>query len=435
MMKKRSFLALVLAFCLLAFSACGGQPNNPDNPNNPSTSGVEQVMKVGTFNDPGRTVSKEAYELLAETGINWVVVNKTRSHSQVVNILKWCEELNVDVLVMDGINNKTLNNDDYMQYKSFMGINMQDEPVLSDFANLAETVKKVEERYPDKMCYSNLFPDPEANVKKLGTETYEEYVDEFCKQVLSKMNGKKVLSFDIYPLEEFEREQIIYSVQGRYLSNLELIAEYAKKYDAEPQVYLQSICYANRRIPSLEDLNFQVYCSFAFGYRALNWFAYYTPGPSAEFTETDIGIVDRAGKPTEIYPRVKAMNEEIFKIDNAYLSYTWNETIPVYGEKDEDDQMCLSRMENQNKTVSGVDSVSAEYDAIVGSFSKKGGSAYMITNFREPRKTGDNKVTVKFSKAKKVKVWLDGEAKEVVLENNTLTLTLPAGEGAFVEVI
>lgn len=426
-MKRQKIFALVISLCLFLLSACGTQPNNP------AVVDEDQVMKIGTFNDP--FVTKEAYELLSETGINWIVVNKSRTHSQVVQILKYCEELGIDVLVMDGINNKTMKNDDYMKYKSFAGINMQDEPVLSDFTKLADMVKTVEEKYPDKLCYSNLFPDPEANVAKLGTDTYEEYVDEFCKQVLSQMSGKKILSVDIYPLEKFEREQTVYSVQGRYLSNLELIAQYAKKYDAEPQVYLQAICYANRRIPTLEDLNFQVYSAFAFGYRALNWFAYYTPGPSAEFVESDIGIVDRSGNPTEIYPRVKAMNEEIFKFDGAYLSYEWEETIPVYGEKDEDDQMCLSRMTNQNKTVAGVDGISAEYDAIVGSFTKTGGSAYMITNFREPRKTGDNTITVKFKKAKKVKVWLDGEATELALENNTLTLTLPAGEGAFVEVI
>jgi hypothetical protein len=185
----------------------------------------------------------------------------------------------------------------------------------------------------------------------------------------------------------------------------------------------------------LEDLNFQVYCAFAFGYRALNWFAYYTPGPSVEFTETDIGIVDREGKPTELYDRVKAMNEEIFKFDGVYLSYTWDETIPVYGKEEADDQFNLSRMENQNETVKGISEIEATYDALVGRFERNGDTAYMVTNFREPRKAEGNDVTLKFEKAKKVKVWINGEAQEMSLNNHTLTLSLPAGEGVFVEVI
>ena len=433
MAQRRKILSLILSVCCFfgayGLSACkteGTESNSSDG----QQVDLTQVMKIGTFNDP--FVTKEAYELLAATGINWVVVNKTRTHSKVLDILSYCDELDIDVLVMERINNKTLNNDEYMEHKSFAGINMQDEPVLSDFAKLAEMVNTVEERYPGKLAYSNLFPDPEANVGKLGTETYEEYVDEFCKQVLGQMDGKKVLSTDIYPLETILGE---HSVQSRYCSNLELIAKYAKKYNAEPQVYLQSICYANRRIPTLEDLNFQVYCAFAFGYRALNWFAYYTPGPSSEFLETDIGIVDRDGNPTELYDRVKAMNEEIFKFDGVYLSYSWDETIPVYGKEEADDQFNLSRMENQNTTVKGISEVEATYDALVGRFERKGDTAYMVTNFREPRKEEGNEITLAFEKAKKVKVWINGEAQEMTLDDHKLTLSLPAGEGAFVEVI
>lgn len=433
MAQRRKILSLILSACCFfgayGLSACkaeGTESNSSDG----QQVDLTQVMKIGTFNDP--FVTKEAYELLAATGINRVVVNKTRTHSKVLDVLSYCDELDIDVLVMERINNKTLNNDEYMEHKSFAGINMQDEPVLSDFSKLAEMVNTVEERYPGKLAYSNLFPDPEANVAKLGTETYEEYVDEFCKQVLGQVDGKKVLSTDIYPLETILGE---HSVQSRYCPNLELIAKYAKKYNAEPQVYLQSICYANRRIPTLEDLNFQVYCAFAFGYRALNWFAYYTPGPSAEFTETDIGIVDRDGNPTELYDRVKAMNEEIFKFDGVYLSYSWDETIPVYGKEETDDQFNLSRMENQNETVKGISEIEATYDALVGSFERNGDAAYMVTNFREPRKEEGNEITLTFEKAKKVKVWINGEAQEMTLDDHKLTLSLPAGEGAFVEVI
>ena len=433
MAQKRKLLSWILSLCCFlgasSLSACGGEGTGSNSSSGQKVD-LTQVMKIGTFNDP--FVTKEAYELLAETGINWIVVNKTRTHSQVLKVLDYCDELDIDVLVMARINNKTLNNNEYMEHKSFAGINMQDEPVLSDFAKLAETVNTVEERYPGKLAYSNLFPDPEANVSKLGTETYEEYVDEFCKQVLGEMDGKKVLSFDIYPLETILGE---HAVQSRYCPNLELIAKYAKKYNAEPQMYLQSICYANRRIPTSEDLNFQVYCAFAFGYRALNWFAYYTPGPSAEFTETDIGIVDRSGKPTELYDRVKAMNEEIFKFDGVYLSYTWDETIPVYGQEESDDQFSLSRMENQKETVKGVSKIEATYDALVGRFERNGDTAYMVTNFREPRKSKGNEITLTFEKAKKVKVWINGEAQEIALDNHKLTLSLPAGEGAFVEVM
>jgi hypothetical protein len=151
--------------------------------------------------------------------------------------------------------------------------------------------------------------------------------------------------------------------------------------------------------------------------------------------ETDIGIVDRNGKPTVLYDRVKAMNEEIFKFDGVYLSYTWDETIPVYGQEEADDQFSLSRMENQKETVKGISKIEATYDALVGRFERNGDTAYMVTNFREPRKVEGNEITLTFEKAKKAKVWIDGEAQEIAVENHKLTLSLPAGEGAFVEVM
>lgn len=436
---KRNFLKNMMALALSCTIICSTMALGAacSQPNTDNSSVVEEnllptdlVMKIGAFNDP--FVNENAYKLMADCGINRIIVNKTRSHSQVLKILGYCEQLNMDAIILAGINNKVLYNNDYMNYKSFAGVDIYDEPSYDQYVAFSEKIPTFEATYPGKIFYSNLFPDPETNYGKLGTDTYEEYVEGFCENVLSKLSGEKILSVDIYPLETIRGE---HTVQSRYLPNLEVIAKYAKQYEAEPQVYLQSICYADRRVPSQTDIDFQVYTSLAFGYRSLKWFTYYTPGPSGEFLETDFGIVDREGNPTELYDRVKSVNEEIFKFDDVYLSYSWDETIPVYGNQEPDEQLSLSRMENQNSSTGHIASVESTYDALIGKFSRGSKKAYMVTNFREPRSEGNNTVTLTMPNVKKVKVWLNGDPQEMEVVNNLLVLELPAGEGAFVQVL
>ena len=421
MIKKIIALLLCVAMSTTFFIGC----NENDNDNEENNE--NKVMKIGCFNDP--FVNEDSYKTLAASGINRVFVNKTRSHSAVLNILNYCDSLDIDVVVLSSINNKVLYNNDYMSHKSFAGINIKDEPSADEYETIAEKISTFESIYTDKLFYVNLFPDPETNYDKLGTENYEEYIEEYCETVLEKLSGEKVLSFDIYPLERSGAYNI---VQSRYLSNLEIVAEYAKKYGASPQVYLQAMGYAKRRQPDLVDLNFQAYCSFAFGYQSLIYFCYYTPGPNSEFTEEDYAIVDRENNPTEIYDYVKSLNDEIFKFDGAYLNYKWQETIPVYGDNDSDDQLCLALMNNQKDKVGNIKTVNAQYDAVIGHFKNGNKNAYMVTNFTEPTKRLTNKVILEFANDSSLEIYIDGEKQAMQTNGGVIELSIPSGEGVFV---
>ena len=430
MRKKGLLFILCMIIILTAFSACDSSVSSEGIKDSSSGTSDEipssnLVMKIGAFNDP--YVTEDSYRQMAESGINRIFVNKTRSHSQVLNILDYCDRFGMDALILAGINNKVLNNNDYMKHESFAGINLYDEPKINEIDRLAAQIPSVEAQYPGKIVYSNLFPYG-VNTEKYG-ESYEYYVEQFCEKYIKQLTGEKILCFDIYPLERINGQD---TIQSRYLLNLELIANYAKRYDAEPQVYLQAMGYAQRRQPTLTDMNFQAYCSFAFGYKSIIYFCYYTPGPNSEFTEDDYAIVDRDNVPTEIYDYVKSLNTEIYKFDDVYLSYTWQSTIPVYGEIDPDEQFCFASMDNQNETVGDITSVKAEYDALVGYFTKGGKKAYMVTNYMNPTKTGSNKIELTIKGAKEATVYFDGEPVKCALKNNVLSLDLPVGEGVFV---
>ena len=129
MIKKIIALLLCVAMSTTFFIGC----NENDNDNEENNE--NKVMKIGCFNDP--FVNEDSYKTLAASGINRVFVNKTRSHSAVLNILNYCDSLDVDVVVLSSINNKVLYNNDYMSHKSFAGINIKDEPSADEYETIA----------------------------------------------------------------------------------------------------------------------------------------------------------------------------------------------------------------------------------------------------------------------------------------------------------
>jgi len=435
-MKNINFILLTLV-CLFAFALSSCEPTNSEKTTIrtkiiSTTSNVEDdkelVMTIGAFNDP--YVSLEAYTDLANCGINRIIVNKTRTHSQVLKILGFCDELGIDALILAEINNKTLNNNDYMTHESFAGINLKDEPIATDYPVIQSKIEIFEENYPGKLFYVNLFPDPVDNVQKLKTDTYEEYVELYCKEILSNLSGEKILSYDIYPVEKNSLGEN--TLDSRFLYNNELIARYAKEYDASASTYIQAMGFGRRRKPTLSSINFQVYNSLAFGFSSFYYFCYYTPGPNSEFTDEDYAIVDRECKKTEVYDYVKSMNEELFLFDNIYLRYTWQETIPVYGKVENDPQFCLCQMENQNSKTGSITKATAEYDAVVGYFLKGNNEAYMVSNFNDPANEVNNKIELTFKENREVTVYLDGIPTKMNIVNNKLILELAPGEGAFI---
>jgi len=65
-------------------------------------------------------------------------------------------------------------------------------------------------------------------------------------------------------------------------------------------------------------LRLQVFSDLAYGAQAVQYFTYWTPGPDPTWNFNN-APVDRAGKRTAVYDRVKQVNEEVRALSGVFL--------------------------------------------------------------------------------------------------------------------
>ena len=151
-------------------------------------------------------------------------------------------------------------------------------------------------------------------------------------------------------------------------------------------------------------------------------------------------------KPTDVYTRVKTVNQELKTWNDIYMSYSWLGTSKVdVGDKN----LMLERLD-YDVPVSKygcLSEVASDKDLLVGAFENAEHQyAYMITNAGDAKKLNDidylaefamesASVTLHFKPGEYqcVAVVVDGEISFMpVDEDNSITLDIGAYDGAFV---
>ncbi len=440
---KRKILSLLLAFicawtmCL----GCGEDENKNDLKGGPKGSDMTdyekykdtKIMDIGAWWAPAST--EDAYRLMSECGLNMIYLNGPNTgsagDSRYPDALALCEKYGIKSIVTNG-NNLAAQIRDYTANSKVTAYNFYDEPKANQYDNLASLIPAFENVYGDKASFNtNLFPIY-ASETQLGASSYDEYVKQYCQKVLSKLSHKKVLSTDIYPLH---RSASNYSLLESWLLNLEIIAKYAKEYDAETHVFIQSMSFGrnNDRVPSEADLRLQAYVSFAFGFKSISHFCYFTPS-SPEFSEAQFAIVDRDGKKTEIYDSAKKVNEEILNFDHVYLSFDWQGVIPVLGSNNRRNNAfgyldgALSY--DDLKTLSKAES---DEDILIGCFEdEKGYEGYIVVNYADTTKNLTAEASLSFPGCTNAQIYRGGQKSVGALSNGKFNVTLEPGEGIFV---
>lgn len=197
----------------------------------------------------------------------------------------------------------------FRDHPAVWGVDIGDEPSALDFPYYREVVHTVEKCFPKQFCYLNLYPNyasvaentSDRVVSQLGTTTYAEHVEEYCKNV-----PLDYISFDYY----------VYSTRNvmGFLENLRIVADAARRYGRSlwfiPQVN------SNRPVEwtSLNRLRFQAFTSMAFGTDVITW-ACWTAG----WWENQ--VLDKDGNKTEQYEKLKKVNAEIATLGEVYSKY------------------------------------------------------------------------------------------------------------------
>ena len=395
---------------------------------------MKNVLTIGAFNDPN--VSEENYKMCADSGINFIVMNRGRTTEKTLEALSYAEKFGLKCIVNIHENPHLLECKELLNYKSFIGFHVYDEPIVDDYEKIKAQIEPLAEKFgEDKLFFVNLYPDQwDQNTSKLHAKDYPDYVDRYCKEILLNVKGKRVLSVDSYPLMYAYDGSGRDVLDGRHLEIYELFAEKAREYNAEFHIYLQTMSYGKfHRRPTIEDMYFQFFTAFAYGAKSMTHFCYYTPGGTCEdFLTTDYAMVYKSDKPTEIYYFVKKVNAEMQQFADLVLESTWVQTAFIEGNTSFDEYEGKNYLRHRTDKVNGISSITAEYEAIVGELDYNDDKMYIAVNFTNPCHKKKNTIKMSFTSWEKAIIHSIKGNKEVLLNNGLLEYTLDIGEGIFI---
>ena len=438
MKKMRRMICAVLATCTIvsmSLTGCGAQQlSDPVFP----IYGNEQI-ELGIFSSPAPT--QEAYNECAEAGFTFVATDQNYysiTSENYKKLIEYAHNAGMKSLPMTFNTNDTT---DFTDVPGYGGKYFWDEPGYSHYDTIASWVDEFEAlNGTDKWFFVNLYP---YFAKNLGCDTYEEYLQGYVDKVLSKVDGIKWFSIDIYPLCNNVRGN--YIADG-YLYNLEASAQIAlANPDLLTHYYVQTHGHGYmgngyRNLESVADIRFQYNCAMAFGVKAFSAFTYPNQG-GADFSWGH-GLVKNiklgetwVTERTPTYDYVKQANMELKEWDQVYLSFDYKGTKAIVGtlnERGYNDNFDL--LQHNKEQLSGIAKVTATQDTLIGEFSKDGTRAVMITNFVEPSSALTDKVVRELASGRKAQVYISGKMTELDIFNNKLAITLNAGEAAFVVI-
>ncbi len=367
--------------------------------------------------------------------------------------LELCKKVGLDVYISYGDSwfNRQNEGDEYFEgtpfsnhnvYGEYMdiikGMHVKDEPnkeTMTYLSNdtLINDFKKV---YGDRKYIINLIP--ETAIKSRDYETYEEMLNHFGEDILSKFE-KPHISVDCYLHSNST------AVEGNIINNYNKIANCAKKYGATTAMILQSST-GNEFKDTLSeaDMRQQVYLALAFGAQGIEYYCYSVPeGMDPQYKNC---MLERDNvTPSQLYYDVKTVNEEIQKFASAFLAYDWNQAVGVTGTEDQTFRVSVIEEKiNENWESEKIKLEDAKYyvsakstqDMVVSHFtSKKYDEAYMFVNFgRDNGKK--NIIDVTFKDCTAIAVYggkdYSGTPEIIKLKDGKVTLDLQYGEGVFV---
>ena len=200
---------------------------------------------------------------------------------------------------------------------AYIGDFIRDEPSASEFEAMGAYVKEYLTQMPDKEVYVNLFPEY-ASSTRLGTNTYEEHIDQYLSKVPTKMLG-----FDYYGLKSW-------GLETHFYSNYDLVRS---KSLAKRMPYLAITAaggIGTSQIDPIEKtLRWQVWASMAMGSKGISYFTYWTPDGAPNLVNNEY-MIKRDGTKRDMYYWVQEVNADIKTIgkklinchaDGAIISY------------------------------------------------------------------------------------------------------------------
>ncbi len=314
---------------------------------------------------------------------------------------------------------------DYINEPSFVGNMLCDEPNAAAYPALGKRVTEYKKAVCGKIPYINLFPIY-ASLEMLGTSSYEEYVEEFAKQI-----DTDYISVDIYPFSMGEDN--IKRTGGNYFRNLDIIAKICRKYNRSMYGFIQTMGFNYvMRPPTEDEMRYQAYAYLAFGAEHIYHFCYATPPSSNEHFE--YAMIDLNGEKTDLWYSAKAVNDELHAISDIYSNYKNVGTyINITGETP--DGVDFENIYDIN-SLGIIKNFSSDGAVLAGCMKKIDGEgiALILLNCNEVRDEKSVNVSFSLESKKTVTSYIKGNPLTADIDSDVCNITLDSCGGALIVI-
>ena len=196
----------------------------------------------------------------------------------------------------------------FNDHPAVWGIDIGDEPSALDFPYYGKVFEQVDTLFPNQFPYLNLYPNyasvsqntSEQTVNQLGTPTYQQHIAEYVRNVPSDY-----ICYDFY----------LYTAGiPKAYENLRIVADACLGAGRSMWIVLQVNSRDEDKWISENELRFQAYTAMAFGTENIIW-ACWTAG------WWNNNVLDKQGRKTEQYDKLRRVNEEIHRLGADYMRY------------------------------------------------------------------------------------------------------------------
>lgn len=389
------------------------------------------------YSVPNAFRSFERYQELKDCGFN--IINYSTSGEDLRDVasnqqvISWAKDLNMKFFASLGFdeNNPTVSSEYILEqlpkivtdeYKeTFVGYHFADEPNTMRMEPLSIGAAEFDKAYPDKVSYINLYPAYARTGDQLYADSYEAYVDRYFE-----LFNPRSVSFDAYPISKDR------TMRQDYYWNLDII-RYKTLERNIPFWYIGHGGGINAGSEEIGETEFRwnAWSAFALGSKGYQYFCYWTPIPEANCNIDPGFMIDLNGNKTKYYDYAQRLNEDIVAFGKKLLPCHADGLIQasdyiyeVYQQRF--NYGPLTRVEGDN--------------AIVGCFINANTGEYLLLVTGQRTDFVDStvpSVTLKFdSSVTEVDLLYsaDSSTSTKIIEDGTLSLTIPHGEAYIVEL-
>ena len=295
---------------------------------------VEPLLYGAYQRDDFAVSEAQAFRAVKECGIDMIVGAQyclSKDGETVHRILKQCEEQELLYLVRDGegfADRTEAEAESYfrkayaplMRYRSFAGINAADEPGYCDWDKVRKFRRAFSRIYPDRLYFVNLLqnyapawalPNGAENRGGLAPDTdYGFYCESYCKQAEPDR-----FCYDFYP---FRGDYP--TVKAGYFDQLETVLRTCRRRELPIWCFLQSCAFPEfgtfARVPSYEEMLWQVNTSLCYGTKGFAYFCYWIPYDDANWFGA---FTDIRGNKTGTYENGKRVNAYLRSVGDVFL--------------------------------------------------------------------------------------------------------------------